>query len=147
MRPKQREAAKSDDLFRARLGGSPTCASPSGPRPWQGAMPTPSNSIDIGESCACCALGWARIIRDIARNVVGSGVEEVFHEPLARARQIRLQEQRQRGFKFYSFHAPEVECIGKGKARSPYEFGVKASHYDPPGPRRPVRAACHFTTR
>ena len=68
-----------------------------------------------------------RIIRDIARKVVGSGLEEVFHEPLARARQIRSQEQRQRGFKFYSFHAPEVECIGKGKARSPYEFGVKAS--------------------
>ena len=27
----------------------------------------------------------------------------------------------------YSFHAPEVECIGKGKARAPYEFGVKVS--------------------
>src|SRR5262249_25316112 len=27
----------------------------------------------------------------------------------------------------YSFHAPEVECIGKGKASAPYEFGVKAS--------------------
>ena len=26
-----------------------------------------------------------------------------------------------------SFHAPEVECIGKGKASAPYEFGVKAS--------------------
>jgi transposase, IS5 family len=26
----------------------------------------------------------------------------------------------------YSLHAPEVECIGKGKAR-PYEFGVKVS--------------------
>ncbi len=22
-------------------------------------------------------------------------------------------------------HAPEVECIGEGKARQPYEFGVK----------------------
>ena len=51
----------------------------------------------------------------------------MFREPLARARQIRSQEQRQRGFKFYSFHAPEVECIGKGKARCPYEFVVKAS--------------------
>ena len=35
--------------------------------------------------------------------------------------------QRQRGWKLYSFHAPEVECIGKGKASTPYEFGVKAS--------------------
>ena len=27
----------------------------------------------------------------------------------------------------YSLHAPEVECIGKGKAHRPYEFGVKVS--------------------
>src|SRR5713101_9465007 len=44
-----------------------------------------------------------------------------------RASQIRSQRQRQRGWKLYSFHAPEVECIGKGKARAPYEFGVKVS--------------------
>ena len=24
-------------------------------------------------------------------------------------------------------HAPEVECIGRGKARAPYEFGCKVS--------------------
>ncbi len=29
--------------------------------------------------------------------------------------------------KLYALHAPEVECISKGKARNPYEFGVKAS--------------------
>ena len=29
--------------------------------------------------------------------------------------------------KIYSWHAPEVECIGKGKARAPYEFGCKAT--------------------
>ena len=33
----------------------------------------------------------------------------------------------QRGPKVYSLHAPEVECIGKGKAHRPYEFGVKVS--------------------
>ena len=27
----------------------------------------------------------------------------------------------------YALHAPEVECIGKGKAHRPYEFGVKVS--------------------
>ncbi|TSE18502.1 Transposase DDE domain protein [Tepidimonas alkaliphilus] len=27
--------------------------------------------------------------------------------------------------KLYAWHAPEVECINKGKARCPYEFGVK----------------------
>ena len=31
------------------------------------------------------------------------------------------------GPKVYSLHAPEVECIGKGKAHRPYEFGVKVS--------------------
>ena len=41
--------------------------------------------------------------------------------------QIRKQKQRQRGWKLYSWHAPEVECIGKGKARAPYEFGCKVS--------------------
>ena len=54
-------------------------------------------------------------------------LEEAFALPLGRATQIRSQQQRQRGWKLYSFHAPEVECIGKGKAAAPYEFGVKAS--------------------
>lgn len=29
--------------------------------------------------------------------------------------------------KLYALHAPEVECISKGKAKTPYEFGVKVS--------------------
>ncbi|MGH6766404.1 MAG: IS5/IS1182 family transposase, partial [Bradyrhizobium sp.] len=37
------------------------------------------------------------------------------------------QDQHQRGPKVYALHAPEVECIGKGKARAPYEFGCKVS--------------------
>lgn len=69
-----------------------------------------------------------RLIRDIRRKIEGQGkLEAAFEQPLARAAQIRSQEQRQRGYKLYSFHAPEVECIGKGKASAPYEFGVKAS--------------------
>ena len=40
---------------------------------------------------------------------------------------VRFQNQRQRGPQVYSLHAPEVECIGKGKARAPYEFGCKVS--------------------
>ena len=41
----------------------------------------------------------------------------------------RVHEQRrgERGRKVYSLHAPEVECIGKGKPHKPYEFGVKVS--------------------
>ena len=64
-----------------------------------------------------------RIIRDIRRNIGGKAdLEAVFEWPLTRANQIRSQQQRQRGWKLYSFHAPEVECIGKGKASAPYEF-------------------------
>src|SRR5258707_7595824 len=69
-----------------------------------------------------------RLIRDIRRKIGGrEDAQAGFEVPLARASQIRSQQQRQRGWKLYSFHAPEVECIGKGKASAPYEFGVKAS--------------------
>jgi transposase, IS5 family len=64
-----------------------------------------------------------RIIRDIRRKIEGQpALEEAFALPLGRAAQIRSQQQRQRGWKLYSFHAPEVECIGKGKASAPYEL-------------------------
>jgi len=69
-----------------------------------------------------------RIIRDIGRKIAGhTDLEAIFQWPIARASQIRSQQQRQRGWKLYSFHAPEVECIGKGKASAAYEFGVKVS--------------------
>ena len=38
-----------------------------------------------------------------------------------------LKQQPQDGHKLYSLHAPEVECISKGKSGQPYEFGVKVS--------------------
>jgi len=69
-----------------------------------------------------------RLIRDIRRKITGDAeLEAAFAWPLSCADQIRSQQQRQRGWKLYSFHAPEVECIGEGKASAPYEFGVKAS--------------------
>jgi transposase, IS5 family len=69
-----------------------------------------------------------RLIRDIRRKIAGNAeLESAFTWLLSRADQIRSQQQRQRGWKLYSFHAPEVECIGKGKASAPYEFGVKVS--------------------
>lgn len=45
---------------------------------------------------------------------------------LERAERIQSQKPHDKG-KLYALHAPEVECIGKGKARKPYEFGVKVS--------------------
>jgi len=69
-----------------------------------------------------------RVIRDIARKIDGDGgLETAFAHLLSLARRVRTQERGQRGPKIYSLHAPEVECIGKGKAHKPYEFGVKVS--------------------
>jgi IS5 family transposase len=70
-----------------------------------------------------------RVIRDITRKIDGDAwLKEVIFGPLLlRARRVRDQKQHQRGPKVYSLHAPEVECIGKGKAHRPYEFGVKVS--------------------
>jgi IS5 family transposase len=69
-----------------------------------------------------------RVIRDITRKLASrSDLAEAFALPLSLSRRVRDQRQRERGRKVYSLHAPEVECIGKGKAHRPYEFGVKVS--------------------
>ena len=71
-----------------------------------------------------------RIIRDIGRKRGGHAdlLQEIaLSRMLLRARRVLDQKQRQRGRKIYSLHAPEVECIGKGKVHRPYEFGVKVS--------------------
>jgi transposase, IS5 family len=69
-----------------------------------------------------------RVLRDIVRKTgADAGLRQIFAEPLSLAFRVRNQRQNQRGRKVYSLHAPEVECIGKGKAHRPYEFGVKVS--------------------
>jgi IS5 family transposase len=69
-----------------------------------------------------------RVIRDIRRKIAGNErLEKRFADLLALAVRVRFQDHRQRGPKVYALHAPEVECIGKGKARAPYEFGCKVS--------------------
>ena len=69
-----------------------------------------------------------RVIRDIARKIDGDpALETAFARLMSLARRVRDQERGQRGPKVYSLHAPEVECIGKGKPHKPYEFGVKVS--------------------
>lgn len=69
-----------------------------------------------------------RLVRDIRRKIDGNpALEARFATLLDLAAKVRHQDQRQRGPKVYSLHAPEVECIGKGKARAPYEFGCKVS--------------------
>jgi IS5 family transposase len=69
-----------------------------------------------------------RVIRDVTRKIQGNeALESRLGVSLALARRVKDQRQRERGRKVYSLHAPEVECIGKGKAHKPYEFGVKVS--------------------
>jgi len=64
-----------------------------------------------------------RLIRDIGRKIEGDGeLEALFIPLLGLASRARHQDRHQRGPKVYALHAPEVECIGKGKARIPYEL-------------------------
>lgn len=64
-----------------------------------------------------------RVIRDIRRKTTGNeGLRETFVRPLYLAERVLAQDRHQRGRKIYSLHAPEVECIGKGKAHKPYEL-------------------------
>lgn len=68
-----------------------------------------------------------RVIRDIARKIQGNDdLQAIFSAPLLKAITIQ-QQQRHSKEKIYSWHAPETECIGKGKAHKPYEFGCKVS--------------------
>lgn len=69
-----------------------------------------------------------RLLRDIERKLTGATRERLaqLRVWLERAWRICRQRPKDKG-KLYALHAPEVECIGKGKARQPYEFGVKVS--------------------
>ena len=69
-----------------------------------------------------------RTMRDIGRQIAGDEpLQAIFKSPLYLAGRVLEQRREARGRKVYSLHAPEVECIGKGKAHAPYEFGVKVS--------------------
>jgi IS5 family transposase len=69
-----------------------------------------------------------RVCRDLVRKTRDDGeLRAIFAQPLSLAFAVREQRQHKHGWKIYSLHAPEVECIGKGKAHRPYEFGVKVS--------------------
>lgn len=65
-----------------------------------------------------------RVIRDVQRK--GGEITGALEQKVEIAQ--RLYEQRRDSKnKLYALHAPEVECIAKGKVRTPYEFGVKVS--------------------
>ena len=63
-----------------------------------------------------------RVIRDIERKLPQPDADMAVL--LNRAKRIE-QQQRSDSNKIYSMHAPEVECIAKGKVHKRYEFGCK----------------------
>ena len=67
-----------------------------------------------------------RVIRDIERKTVDSEISVEMQELLATGRKLLVQQRNSKN-KIYSVHAPEVECISKGKAHKRYEFGCKVS--------------------
>ncbi len=65
-----------------------------------------------------------RVIRDIQRKCPSP--DSQLQELLEIATRIHQQKRKDKN-KVYSVHAPEVECISKGKAHKRYEFGCKVS--------------------
>jgi IS5 family transposase len=70
-----------------------------------------------------------RVLRDIERAIAKNpSLAKAFEEDMRKARIIYAQSSdRKATQKIYSWHAPETECIAKGKAHKKYEFGCKAS--------------------
>ena len=68
------------------------------------------------------------LLRDVRRKMVAvpQDAQDRLNVWLERADRIHTQRPHDKN-KLYALHAPEAECIGKGKARRPYEFGVKVS--------------------
>jgi len=73
----------------------------------------------------------ARLAREIERKAgaLGQVLRDALQTPLSKAHRIVEQagarKNKSETPKLYAWHAPEVECIAKGKSRTPYEFGVK----------------------
>jgi len=72
-----------------------------------------------------------RLMRDFERKIAKTAdISSKVDDLLSQVKRVLLQQKTDKN-KLYSFHAPEVECIGKGKAHKKYEFGVKVSVTSP----------------
>ncbi len=65
------------------------------------------------------------MLRDVERKLSDEAYAR--HKGTLMLAELLLTQKRKARGKLYSLHAPEVECIAKGKAHKPYEFGVKVS--------------------
>ena len=60
-------------------------------------------------------------MRDIERKTAGNAAQQrIFADELALAKRL-LAQQKQDKNKLYSLHAPEVDCISKGKVQKRYD--------------------------
>jgi transposase, IS5 family len=69
-----------------------------------------------------------RVLREVRRKMgsLADAARSNLDTWVQRAERIHRQRPKDKN-KLYALHAPEAECINKGKARQPYEFGVKVS--------------------
>jgi IS5 family transposase len=68
---------------------------------------------------------FGRVVRDVERkSAAWASVPEALAHEMQLAKRL-LAQQPKSSKRLYSLHAPEVECISKGKAHKRYEFGVK----------------------
>ncbi|TSE20708.1 hypothetical protein Tigna_01901 [Tepidimonas ignava] len=73
----------------------------------------------------------ARLQREIERkaSALAAAARQALTQTLHKAARIVAQSGQRKAVdgqgKLYAWHAPEAECISKGKARQPYEFAVK----------------------
>lgn len=65
-----------------------------------------------------------RVLRNVERFI--GPIKPKQAELVSRSRRI-FEQKRDDNHKLYSLHAPEVECISKGKAHKRYEFGCKVA--------------------
>jgi len=65
---------------------------------------------------------WGRVLRNVERGKLKLMPKQ--EQVVSIARRILAQQRTDHG-KVYSVHAPEVECLAKGKVAKPYEFGSK----------------------
>ncbi len=67
---------------------------------------------------ASAAISLSAVDQDILNRAIKIHAQSVL-------KKLEKEEYKKENDVLYSFHAPEVECIGKGKLNKPYEFGNK----------------------
>lgn len=82
----------------------------------------------MGKALKALRSRVGRVHREVTRQLheLPELVRDKAQDLLQRVGRILTQQPKDKN-KLYALHAPEVECICKGKATTPYEFGVKVS--------------------